>query len=183
MRLRHGWIAAVAGVVLGVTGGLVPEARAGLYRCEAPDGGTTFTDDPTKCRGAREHEIVGAVESIPSSSRPPVARATARAAQSLENRARAGREALWREKKQRSEQKLLELGQRHERLRVFVTHCNRGGEVIRREKTGLKHSVSCNTVRSEYAGLEAEQQEIRDYLEDGIHEECRRSGCLPGWLR
>ena len=29
----------------------------------------------------------------------------------------------------------------------------------------------------------AETQEVRAYLDQGIHDECRRQGCLPGWLR
>jgi hypothetical protein len=38
-------------------------------------------------------------------------------------------------------------------------------------------------VRRDYASLEKQQEETRAYLDEGLEEECRRAGCLPGWIR
>ena len=46
-------------------------AQAGLYRCQQSDGRTTFTDDPSKCPGAQEHELSGRVETV--TTHPPAA--------------------------------------------------------------------------------------------------------------
>jgi hypothetical protein len=156
-------------------------AQAGLYRCQLPDGRTTFTDDPSKCPGAQEHELSGRVETV--TTHRPAAPARALRQPSLETRARADQARKWREKRLRAEGDLVKLGERREKLRSFVTHCNRGGEVIRRDSTGIKHTISCTRVRRDYASLEKQQEEIRAYLDEGLEDECRRAGCLPGWIR
>ena len=75
------------------------------------------------------------------------------------------------------------LEKRKERLRRYVTWCNRGGELVGRDDAGLKHNVSCSGVRRELESLQADLASARAYLEDGLEEECRRAGCLPGWIR
>jgi hypothetical protein len=156
-------------------------AHAELYRCKLPDGRTTFTDDSSKCPGAPAHELSGRVETI--TTHRPAAPARALRRPSLATRARADQARVWREKRLRKEQELVKIGKRREKLRSFVTHCNRGGEVIQRDSTGIKHTISCSRVRRDYASLDEQQEEIRSYLDEGLEEECRRAGCLPGWVR
>jgi hypothetical protein len=31
--------------------------------------------------------------------------------------------------------------------------------------------------------LEGEQSAAEEYLREGLEDECRQAGCLPGWLR
>jgi hypothetical protein len=64
-----------------------------------------------------------------------------------------------------------------------VTHCNRGGELLRTDDAGLEQQVSCETVRAQYEKVRERQEKLRDYLDRGLVEECRRAGCQPGWLR
>jgi hypothetical protein len=174
---------ALAAVALGAGA-----ARAELFRCGHRDGSVTFTDNPSLCPSARPHELRGAVQSVPSSApsrrRGPASPSSGRGGATLEQRAAQGEEARWRERKQRGEEELQRLEERSQHLRGYVTHCNRGGELFARDRdSGLKHGVSCDSVRAEYAALESQAASLRDYLARGIFEECRRSGCLPGWLR
>ncbi len=181
MDLRRRLSTAAPIVAIAILAASALPAQAGLYRCQLSDGGTTFTDDPSKCPGAREHELSGRVETI--TTHRPAAPARALRQRSLEYQVRADQEKQWREKRLRKQEEFVKLGERHEKLRSFVTHCNRGGEVIRRESTGIKHTISCSRVRSEFTGLEKQREEIRAYLDEGLDDECRRAGCLPGWVR
>ena len=38
-------------------------------------------------------------------------------------------------------------------------------------------------VSREFHDLEQQEAAAREYLATGLPEECRRAGCLPGWLR
>ena len=59
-----------------------------------------------------------------------------------------------------------------------------GGEVISKDKkSGLKRKVNCNDVRSEYDTMKKKRAKLTEYLNGGIQKECRKAGCLPGWLR
>ena len=55
--------------------------------------------------------------------------------------------------------------------------------LILTDDAGIRQNVPCDDLRRELAELERERAELRAYLEGGLAEECRRAGCLPGWLR
>jgi hypothetical protein len=159
-------------------------AAADLYRCPGPDGSTVFTDNPNACSHAVTHEPSGALQRVPGTT-PSRAGAAAPAP----DRAELAREAeadtvrAWREKKRRSEEELRGLDAQREQLLEYVTWCNRGGELIRRDASGLNRKVSCGRVRDELEALESRRAEVQAYLDEGLEEECRRAGCLPGWIR
>ena len=158
-------------------------ASAKLYRCEMPGGGTVYTDNPSTCPGSEPHEPRGAVQAVTTSTAAPPRAQPATAPAALEERAAEAAEARWRTKKSRTQAELQAVEQEREKLRSLVTHCNRGGEIVRRDEAALKHQVSCDDARQAFAALETRSQELTSYLDGGIQEECRRAGCLPGWLR
>lgn len=179
-------MASLAGAGLAAALALAVAAPAGaeLYRCEREDGSVTYTDNAGACRGARPHQPKGDFQRMESHAPAPRAEAPPHPAQdALLERARAGEESRWRQLKRQKESELARVAAQRKSLEEFVGHCNRGSEVIRRTASGLKERVSCASIRSEHAELEARESELRAYVEVGIHEECRRAGCLPGWLR
>ena len=91
--------------------------------------------------------------------------------------------AQWQQKKRSKEEELRLLRERNDRLARYVKACNRGGEIITRDETGIKRTVPCDEIRSEYDESLKRQESIREYLESGLRRECRRAGCLPGWIR
>jgi hypothetical protein len=159
---------------------LAPAASAELYRCQDANGRTVFTDDPAVCPGARPSESTGRVQAVPSA---PLQRSAPPARSSLQQQAEDAAETLWRQKKSSKEHELRELEARHADLVQYVTWCNRGGELIARDEAGLAQKVSCGDVDQEFAEVGQKLETVRHYLEEGIQEECRRAGCLPGWLR
>jgi hypothetical protein len=165
-------------------------ARAELFRCELPDGQTIYTDSKAKCPGAdpfepkgevqkaAERDAPGAASRAPLEDRRERAQARERAAE-----AEAGEARRWRQKREESEQALEQIRQRRTDLDDFVTWCNRGGSVVTRDDAGIKRSVPCKQIRSEYEDLDGEETKVRAYLDSGLAEECRKAGCLPGWIR
>lgn len=161
---------------------LAPAAAAGeLYRCVRPDGSVVFTDSSEGCARSRLHVPRAQLQTHAS---PAAARAASPSERELQEAARAADEALWRQRKLQAQRELAQIEQRAEHLADALGHCNRGGEIFTRDpRTGLKSGVSCDRVRSEYQALEARRARVSVYLARGIQEECRRAGCLPGWLR
>lgn len=157
-------------------------ATAELYRCMAADGSVRFTDDASACPGARPHEPRGQVQRYDAPA-PPRRSAPATRPAPADFDARAAQAELWRQKLEQARQEEQELGREVEQLEQLVTWCNRGGKVLTRDRSGLNQDVSCGSVREEHAGKIRRLGEVQRYLAEGIHEECRRSGCLPGWLR
>ncbi|MEN8162353.1 MAG: hypothetical protein ABFS41_19940, partial [Myxococcota bacterium] len=60
---------------------------------------------------------------------------------------------------------------------------NRGHEVWATDRDGLKRGVDCNDAKRQEAQLRRATQQLEHYLAEGLEDECRRSGCLPGWIR
>lgn len=180
---RHPIRTATALAVIATAALLALPASAGLFRCELADGRTVYTDNAALCPGAKEHQPVGAVQSVTNtpSARPAAPRRSSTAA--LQEAADAGAEARWRQKKASSETELQRLEKRREYLNRYVSHCNRGGDLFGRDAAGLKHGIPCSQVLGEFDGIDAKIASLRAYLDEGLRDECRRAGCLPGWLR
>ena len=175
----------IAIVVTAAAAGAPYPAAADLYRCTQPDGGTVYTNNPATCPGAEKYEPGGRVQTIPTEEDPvpgaPAEAARGPSVHQFENE-RAQKEH-WQQKKRMKEEELRELRKRHAQLEEYVTACNRGMEIVSRDKTGIKYRVSCDRIRMEYQETEALQGPIREYLETGLERECRQAGCLPGWIR
>jgi hypothetical protein len=168
------------------------EARAGVYKCKGPDGKTLYTSDQSQCPGADEHAIRGTVQTVPGNpgrggrsttpdaSRPPTPPARSARGVAAQDEALA---AEWRQKRPQARQSLEAVTGRLEYVRRAIVLCNRGGSLYTQGETGIRGDYSCERVRDEFAELERAESELRAYLEGGLEEECRRSGCLPGWIR
>lgn len=158
-------------------------ATAELYRCERPDGSTVYTDSLATCPGAREHHTTGEVQRYRTTP-PPAPTASRRASPArLTDHPQADSEANWRHKKLQAAEDLRAVTARIEKILLFVKTCKRGGSVFRMLENGLRKSVSCHRLRNEVPQLEQQRSALADYLDHGLREECRKSGCLPGWLR
>jgi hypothetical protein len=161
-------------------------ASAELYRCIGPDGSLVFTDDESTCPGASTHEPSGALQT--HRSEPPATPTAAPAG--IRHRPDVSREdgqtamkKHWQAKKRAKESELRALQERSEYLSRYVSGCNRGGEVIARDEIGINRTVSCDKIRAEYEQTLEQQEPIREYLDSGLQRECRKAGCLPGWIR
>ena len=157
-------------------------ASAELYKCQGADGKTLFTSDRSQCPGASAHEPSGNVQrSQPSpaaAAAPPSARPARARAMDDEAEAQA-----WRAKRRGAESALRETEAQLETLREVAGWCNRGHEVWAEDQDGLRHGVDCEDVDTQEAAVRREQKRLKAYLAEGLEEECRRAGCLPGWLR
>ncbi len=181
MRIRSAAITALFAVPL-----LATHAHAELFRCTGPDGKTIFTDQKHTCPGAEASEPSGVVHraETPESSKrddASVPAAPARDPHATEVEAEAA--AQWKQMKLDAQQRVEEIAARREWIRSYVSYCNRGGYVKTKDEAGLDQVVNCSELRREFHALEAQEASARDYLATGLAEECRRAGCLPGWLR
>jgi chloramphenicol 3-O-phosphotransferase len=68
-------------------------------------------------------------------------------------------------------------------MRRAVGWCNRGHAVFTEDELGIRRSYDCKDVHNEYEQVKARMEGLRLYLEEGLEDECRRAGCLPGWIR
>ncbi|MEM7408838.1 MAG: DUF4124 domain-containing protein [Myxococcota bacterium] len=165
--------------------GFATPVAAELFKCKGPGGRTIFTDQKEQCPGADpfvpDVVIHKAEPSKPAASTPaaPAARERHRhAVQAEESQA-----MHWRQKKTSAEKELAELSLRRDWLKQYVTHCNRGGYVTTRDDAGIKQTVDCRELRREFEGLDSRTTELQAYLDEGLRDECRKAGCLPGWIR
>jgi hypothetical protein len=161
---------------------LATAAHAELFRCTGPDGKAIFTDQKQNCPGADASEPAGVVHRAETPEPPPGAPA-ARAGDPQTAIAEAQAASLWKQKKRDAEQQLERIQARRDWIRKFVGHCNRGGWVTTRDDAGIQQVVNCTELKAELDALETQEAAARDYLATGLSEECRRAGCLPGWLR
>ena len=155
--------------------------RAEIYKCIGADGKTLFTGDHSQCPGAERHQLSGRVEKMPAQSRSSGRRVPARLRRGVGSV--AGSEALWRGKKLRAEAELQGIEGRLEYMRRAVGWCNRGHALYAEDEMGIRRSYDCQDVHNEYEQLKARMSGLRLYLDEGLEEECRRAGCLPGWIR
>jgi hypothetical protein len=161
---------------------LATAAHAELFRCIGPDGKTIFTDQKHTCPGADASEPAGVVHRAETPETPQGAPA-ARASDPHAATADAQAAAHWKQKKREAEHQLEGIHARRDWIRKYVGYCNRGGWVTTRDDAGIQQVVNCTELHREFNGLETQEAAAREYLATGLSEECRRAGCLPGWLR
>jgi hypothetical protein len=162
---------------------LAAPAAAEIYKCVGDDGKTTFTSRADSCPGATLHRPKGRLQTVPSSDGPrpaPARAARPPAAAAGQQQADAAR---WRAKRTKAEQEKAEIAGNLEAYRRIVTGCNRGATYTVKDETGIKREFSCDEARSTYDRMQQRQAEIDGYLTGGLTDECRRAGCLPGWIR
>lgn len=159
------------------------DAHAELYKCQGADGKTLFTSDRSLCPGAAAHRPSGTVHRTEPSgpARAPSALRPARQADPAADDA-AGAEA-WRAKRVAAESALRETELRLATAHQMTGWCNRGHEVYAEDGDGLRHDVDCDEIEATERALEREKERLAAYLAGGLEEECRQSGCLPGWIR
>ena len=164
---------------------LAPAAgRAELYECRGADGKTLFTSDHSQCPGAAVHEPTGHVQRTQSGGAPSAPAAPAAALRPPAHGAGDEAEAqAWRAKRKNAEAALKQTETKLDTLRGAAAWCNRGHEVWARDQDGLRHGLDCKDIDSAQATLEREHQRLEEYLDGGLEDECRRAGCLPGWIR
>lgn len=184
VRCRALRSAALAVGVLAVLA--APRSNAELLRCETKDGNVIFTDDASLCPEAKPFEPSGTVHSVkPVTPAAPSrqSRIEAMERQRLADQAEAGEAARWKRKKVEKEEEIRQVQLRREDLLRLMTWCNRGGRIVTYDDAGIKKAARCSDVRRELKALDQQEASARLYLEETLPEECRRAGCLPGWLR
>ena len=67
--------------------------------------------------------------------------------------------------------------------RRVVQGCNRGSKWWTENETGLRQEFDCDKARDAHEEASKRLAELDAYLGGGLAEECRRAGCLPGWIR
>ncbi len=159
------------------------EAAAETYKCQGPDGKMLFTSDRSLCPSAVRHESAGQIQrstGAPARPAPPRVPAARRAVSTPDE---AHEAPAWRAKKRQAEAGLQQARLRLEGLDRVAGWCNRGHEVYAEDADGLRQDVSCEDLEAEQQAVRRETKRLEAYLEEGLEEECRRAGCLPGWIR
>jgi hypothetical protein len=164
----------------------VTSAEAGIYKCVGADGRTTFTSDPASCASAEPYELKARIQkSIDSSKSRALARrlSTGRAASPSGVAPEDGHEEMWRRKRGAARQELQNAERQVERAMSMAKGCNRGGEWFRKDASGIRKHVPCEEIKSRVGEAEKMRDDLKRYLASGLEDECRRAGCLPGWVR
>lgn len=170
---------------------LAISAQAEIFKCVAPNGDVRFTSDASQCPNAAPHapkeaalQRVERSEAPLASARPGALGGARRSSLPAAHDASTADEASWRNKKREAESNLRVLEAARERVLAAVRWCNKGHSVTTENpRTGIRQQVSCDEIDAERHKLERELDETRSYLETGLEEECRRAGCMPGWIR
>ena len=155
-----------------------------MLHCTGPDGRTVYTDDKSVCPDAKPYEPDAVVHSVDPAALPAPDSKPARAALRTRGQsAEAGAAQRWRDLRSSKEDELQQIAAERNGLLGHVSWCNRGGSVFTRDEAGIKQRVRCNELSSRLAALETREAQVREYLLHGLAEDCRRAGCLPGWIR
>lgn len=166
---------------------LTTAAHAELFRCTGPDGKPVYTDRKATCPSAEASEPAGVVHHAETPEAPAhdaqAAAAPPASGRPAQEAAEEGAAAAWKQKKRDAEQRIEKLQERREWIRKYVSYCNRGAWVTTRDDAGIQQVVNCTDLHRELTSLETQEAEAREYLATGLPDECRRAGCLPGWLR
>jgi hypothetical protein len=171
-------------------------AGAELYRCTSPVGAVLVTDDARACPGAERLGSAarvtrhGAAQAEVAPSQPS-ARATEGEAgpQSLPPDAavfpadrpsrpapRSADEAIWRSYFRQKQDEQREVAKRIASLESTAKRaCD--------EMEHGRQSYACRLAKAELEGERERAERLEAYLADGIEDDCRVAGCLPGWVR
>jgi hypothetical protein len=163
-----------------------PGARADLLRCPGPDGNIIYTDDASICPGVEPYEPAGQVHSVEPVEPATIGRQRRLEAierQRLRGQAEAGEIERWQLKRRVKQEELQNIASRREDLLELLVWCNRGGRLVTYDDAGIRQTVRCSDVKKELKSLEQQEARVRHYLQNELAEECRRAGCLPGWIR
>lgn len=164
---------------------LVVPSTGEIYRCTGADGELLFTGDAAQCPGQMPHESKGQLQNF--ATRPVLEAPPSRTAAALPPRddpvAEEAEAARWRVRKRGAESRLQKTDSRLPSLRKAVGWCNRGNSVYSRDDLSIRRNLSCDKLKAQYEELANQAEELRSYLDGGLEEECRRAGCLPGWVR
>ena len=183
----RGWLPLACAAL--ASGAFAAAAGAEIYRCPGPGGRPVFTSDAAACSGSVRHrpsrdvqrvEGGGKAEGDPAS---PVAPPAAAAGVGDAGAAADAQQAMWSRKRRESEAELAQLESRVEEMGELVSWCNRGGELVVEDSVGVRDRYSCDEARTSFDAMKRRISELESYLDGGLEEECRRSGCLPGWIR
>jgi len=184
MRTRKSWMA--VGALALCAASARGAAAADLLRCQGPDGRVVFTDDKSVCPDSRPYTPAATVHEVSTpASRDPAAGDASRARTRLEKeeQATSAEAAVWRQRRMDKEDELRRATAEYDYLKSYVASCNRGNQVFTNDDAGIKTQISCRDLGARLAALDVRVQGLHDYLDRGLPEECRRAGCLPGWLR
>jgi hypothetical protein len=166
---------------------LAPVASpADLLHCVGPDGRKIFTDDASVCPGATPYEPSGRVHSVDPVDPAVAARESRLEAverRRLADQAAAGEAQRWQQRKRDKQDELAQLARQRATLLDLIAWCNHGGRVVAYDDAGIQQAAQCSDVQKDLEALDKQAASLRDYLEHSLPEECRRAGCLPGWLR
>ncbi len=186
--MNHGSILLFS-VLLSV-GFAISPAGAEIYKCKGPDGNVLFTGDASQCPGQAAHKSKGQIQSMgstntdapaaledrPRSAAPPRRRI-------YDNTADEAQAAVWKARKQEARSQLAAVSKRLPGVRKAAGWCNRGDNVYATDDLGIRRDIPCKSINDDVKKLEKAQAELTYYLEEGLEEECRKAGCLPGWIR
>jgi hypothetical protein len=153
---------------------------AEIFKCTGPDGKMIFTSDAHRCPNAKPHVSKGQVQAVTVTS--PAARRSLRSSMGGGDTV-DGFESMWRDKRGKAERELDNVSPANVRLQSMVVSCARGATWVTKDDAGLKRKLSCDEIRARHAAASQREQELREYLDQGLAEECRKAGCLPGWIR
>jgi hypothetical protein len=177
----------LAGAGLGaLVAGLLAAVPAGaqhIYRCTGPEGETYFTSDAATCDRAERHEPTRDVQHVDPARTPDPGVSAPGAAAPAEPPSEDAQAAMWKRKRTDAEAELTELEHKLQDFDEIVSWCNRGGGLVVEDKVGVRKDYDCDDARSSYENLSSRRTELKKYLNGGLEDECRRAGCLPGWLR
>jgi hypothetical protein len=161
-------------------------AAAGIYECRGRDGRVTYTGNPAACDGAVRSRAGGTpVAGTQDAASPPAAPAPRPAPAQPAARAAAeeAEAATWRRKREEAEAARSTLRGREQLFGGLVTRCNRGSDLYVEDVNGMRRRYSCDEARDEHEAAQKQLAEVERFLESGLADECRRAGCLPGWIR
>jgi len=159
---------------------IAPAARAEIYACPGPGGETLYTTDASQCGGAvTPHALKGQVQRTETS---PAAVTRPRSVPAA-RRDDASAAAEWAARRRDAERAVAESERRVATGTELVKACNRGAILRADDENGIPHEVPCSSIQRKFADAQRELAERRAYLADGLAEDCRRAGCLPGWIR
>jgi hypothetical protein len=90
---------------------------------------------------------------------------------------------MWKRKRTEAEAELRDIERKLDELEEIVTWCNRGGGLIVEDDVGVRKDYSCDEAHETHERATERRKELKRYLGGGLEDECRRAGCLPGWVR